>query len=126
MVILATPDGAATRADGRVREFTPGERVKRAVLVMLLAIALAATLIPIPIIHLLGIPMLLITGIVLSIRQLSLVARLVPLQLPCPKCHAANRVGGGLGLRNIAEPIERMCEGCRRGLTLRIELSGGD
>lgn len=119
-VILEATDGTSVRADGVLREFTGTERAKRAAMVILIAVALASAFIPIPIIHLLGIPMLLIGGIVLSVRQLSLVARLQPLRMRCPKCDAINRVGGGLGLRSVADPIERMCDTCRRTLILRI------
>jgi hypothetical protein len=120
VVVLEAPDGTTASADGLLREFTLAERARRAALVMLVAIGLAATLIPIPIIHLLGIPLLLIAGVVLTIRQVSSVARLRPLRIPCPKCGGVNRVGGGLGYRSITDPMDRMCEGCRRILTLRI------
>lgn len=120
MVVLRAPDGTTVSADGWLREFTAAERAKRAALVMVVAIGLAATLIPIPIIHLLGIPLLLIAGVVLAIRQSSSVARLRPLRITCPKCGGVNRVGGGLGYRSVADPMDRMCEGCRRILTMQI------
>jgi hypothetical protein len=60
------------------------------------------------------------------LRDFTPAERLTRLQIHCPKCAAVNRVGGGLGLRHIDEPIDRMCEGCRRGLTLRIESSSRD
>jgi hypothetical protein len=87
---------------------------------MLIAVLLASTLIPIPIVHLLGIPILLVTGVILAVRQVSMAGRLRPLRLACPKCGVPNRVGGGLGYRT-AEPRERMCDSCRRGLMLRID-----
>src|ERR1041384_6213797 len=107
-------------ANGVFHEFTVKERIVRAGIVMLVAILLASTLIPIPIVHLLGIPILLVTGVVLAIRQVSMAGRLRPLRLACPKCGALTRVGGGLGYRT-AEPRERMCDSCRRGLMLRID-----
>jgi hypothetical protein len=88
------------------------------------AVLLAATLIPIPIIHLLGIPLLLGTGVVLSIRQLSMIGRLKALKIACPKCAEPNRVGGGLGRSSIA-PREHACESCRRALTLTIDGEDG-
>jgi hypothetical protein len=119
-VSLGAAGVAETRAPGLLREFTVADRVMRAALVMAGAVVLAGALIPIPIIHLLGIPLVLITGIVLAARQLAAVARLRPLRIACPKCGAANRVGGGFGYRSVAGEFERACESCRRRLTMRI------
>ena len=88
------------------------------------AVLLAATLIPIPIVHLLGIPLLLLIGVVLSIRQLSMIGRLQAVRIPCPKCGELNHVGGGLG-RSSLDPHEQVCDSCRRTLTLSIRLDDG-
>lgn len=125
-VTLSSSDGAMATLDSWVRIYTPMERVYRAGLLMIVCIGLAASLIPIPIIHLLGIPLVLITGLVLALKQLRAVARLRPLQIHCPKCDAVNRVGGGIGMRSLAQPTEWTCEGCRRVLTLRVEPVFGD
>ena len=119
-VSLAAPGSDAVRAAGVFDEFTRVQRLKRGVVVLLVAILLAATLIPIPIVHLLGIPLLLIGGGILAVRQVSMVGRLRPLRIACPKCHEPNRVGGGLGYANL-EPRPRMCESCRRELTLSLD-----
>ena len=118
-VILDLPGSMSTEANGVFDEFTIAQKIKRSGLTMLGAVGLSATLIPIPIIHLIGPPMLLLTGAVLAIMQLTYVGRLSAVSVPCPKCGKPNRIGGGLGRRSIA-PAERMCEACRRGLTLRI------
>jgi len=120
VVSLAATGAEPVRANGIFHEFTLRERIVRAGIVMLVAVLLASTLIPIPIVHLLGIPILLVTGVILAVRQVSMDGRLRPLRLPCPKCGVPNRVGGGLGYMS-AEPRERMCDSCRRGLTLRID-----
>ncbi|MGH7523920.1 MAG: hypothetical protein ACREK8_06410, partial [Gemmatimonadales bacterium] len=88
------------------------------------AVVLAATLIPIPIVHLLGIPLLLLIGIVLSIRQLSMIGRLLAVRIPCQKCGEPNNVGGGLG-RSSLDPHEQVCDSCRRTLTMSIQLDDG-
>lgn len=121
MVSLATASTEPVRAEGVFNEFTLADRIKRSAVVMVAAVLLAATLIPIPIVHLLGIPLFLIGGVVLAIRQLSMIGRMQPLRIACPKCGELNQVGGGLGLSSIA-PGERMCDSCRRRLTLSIEL----
>jgi hypothetical protein len=105
---------------GILRDFTAVDRMKRAALVMGGAVVLAGALIPIPIIHLLGIPLVLLAGIVMAGRQLTLAARLQPLRIACPKCGAVNRVGGGLGYRSVASGLDRTCDSCRRSLTMRI------
>lgn len=123
VVTLSAPGVDPVRANGIFQQFTVAHRVRRAGVVMLVGIGVAASLIPIPIIHLLGIPLALILGVVASIRQLSMVGRLQPLRIACPKCGERNRVGGGLGYRSTA-PRERMCDSCRRALTLTLELTG--
>jgi hypothetical protein len=123
-VSLSVAGAEPVRVPGTFQVFTLADRVRRSGMVMLVAVLLAATLIPIPIIHLLGIPLLLLTGVVLSIRQLSMIGRLKALKIACPKCGEPNRVGGGLGRSSIA-PQEHTCESCRRALTLTIDAEAG-
>lgn len=108
----------ASHAVGELSRFTTGERAIRAGVVLLAAAMLAAALVPIPIIHLVGIPLVLGIGVVLAVRQFRSVARLAPLRMPCPKCGAENLLGGGLGYRSATGPISRNCESCRRPLVL--------
>lgn len=105
---------------GILRDFTAVDRMKRAALVMGGAVILAGALIPIPIIHLLGIPLVLLAGMLMAARQLASVTRLQPLRIACPKCGAVNRVGGGFGYRSVASGLDRTCDSCRRNLTMRI------
>jgi hypothetical protein len=119
-VTLATGAGETTTATGRLKLFNPGDRLRRALTTLGIGFLCAALLIPIPIIHLLGIPLAIVASIVISIRQFSSAARLDPLRMPCPKCNAINRVGGGLGIRHPELPVERNCDSCRRPLQLRI------
>lgn len=119
-VTLEAAGGETTSADGVLREFSLLDRTRRALITLGVGLLCVAVLIPIPIIHLLGIPLALIASVVISIRQFSSTARLDPLRMPCPKCGATNRIGGGLGLRHPMQPVERMCEDCRRHLQLSI------
>lgn len=119
-VSLSATGVPATEAAGVFDEFTAGQRLRRSGAVFGIAILLAATLIPVPIIHLLGIPVVLVAGIITAVRQLTFSGRLHAVQLACPKCGALNRIGGGLGRRTL-EPSERQCDNCRRTLTLRID-----
>ena len=106
---------------GVFQEFTVVDRVRRSATIMVVAVLLAATLIPIPIVHLLGIPLLLLIGAVTAIRQLGMIGRLESVRIPCPKCGEPNRVGGGLG-RSSLDPHEQVCDSCRRTLTMSIRL----
>jgi hypothetical protein len=119
-VRLAASDGSVNTVAGQLQEYSRVDRVRRAIVVLLVAVLFAAMLIPIPIVHLLGIPLMLILGLVVGSRQLGIAYRLQPVRIECPRCHGMNRVGGGLGLRSVADPIERMCEICRRALQVQI------
>jgi hypothetical protein len=123
-VVLSSADGGEVRGEGVLREVTTPTRMLRAAGYLLGAVVLAASLIPVPIIHFIGPPALLITGGVVAVRQLRAVARLAPVRLPCPKCQAVNRIGGGLGMAHPDQPIAVRCESCRRGLTVRLVDAG--
>lgn len=120
-VSLSTSDAPPTSVPGSLSVFNPPRRMLRAGVVMLSFVGMSALLIPIPIVHLIGIPLVLIIGIFVAIRTLRTVARLAPTHLACPKCGARNNVGGGLGYRTEAGPIDRACESCRRPLELSFE-----
>lgn len=110
-----------TVVPGQLHRFTPIERVLRTLAVLAITIFLAATLIPIPIIHLVGIPLVLVVGLAMTGRQAAAIGRLQPLRAPCPRCGGVNRLGGGLGLRSMTKTIETSCEHCRRPLSVRID-----
>lgn len=117
-VTLSISDAPPSTVPGKLTIFTPPGRLFRAAVVMLIFIVAAASLIPIPIVHLVGIPLALIVGILVALRTLRTVARLAPTHLACPKCGARNNVGGGIGYRTETGPIDRACESCRRPLQL--------
>ena len=106
-------------AEGVFTEFTVADKFKRAAVYFGLGLLGAAMLIPIPIIHLLGIPMMLLLGVVMALRQFTVVGRLKPMRMPCPKCQAVNRIGGGIGVRTRND-LERNCDSCRRSLTRQL------
>jgi hypothetical protein len=120
-VVLASADGGEVRGEGVVREIANSARILRAAGFFFGSVLLAAALIPIPIIHFIGPPGLLVAGCVMALRQLRAVAQLAPLRLACPKCGTVNRVGGGVGLSHPERPFAVTCESCRRGLTVTID-----
>ena len=115
---LAAGDGEPTTGTTELTVFRPGQRMARAAAILAVALLAAAAIVPVPIIHLLGIPLLLLLGIVLAVRQLRAGARLAPCALPCPKCGERTVVGGGLGMRSATGPLALSCQSCRRALTL--------
>ncbi|MBK9548708.1 MAG: hypothetical protein IPO52_06290 [Gemmatimonadetes bacterium] len=121
MVALVSADGGEVRGEGELIEIPFGTRVVRAVGIFVVAMLASVALIPIPIIHLMGPPLLLIGGGIAAGRQLRAVARLTPIRLACPKCQAVNRIGGGLGMIHPDQPLEISCDSCRRGLTVTLE-----
>lgn len=115
---LTAGDGEPTRATTALTVFTPAQRVTRAAAILAVALVVAVALIPVPIIHLVGIPLALLLGLALAARQLRTVARLAACTMACPKCGERTAVGGGLGLRSATGPLALSCQSCRRGLTL--------
>ena len=122
--VVVTISGAEpSRAVGELRVLSPGARLRRAAAVMLAAVILAALIIPVPIVHLVGIPLILMLGIATAVRVSRSVAVLAPIQVACPRCAAINSLGGGLGLTTSTGPIDLSCESCRRQLQLTITAS---
>lgn len=119
-VTLTSGDGESSTAAGVLRTFSPLDRVRRAAVALGVGLLVAAMLIPIPLIHLLGIPLAILAGVVASVRLARSRARLAPLRLACPKCGAVNRLGAGAGLVHPDRPVMRTCDSCRRSLELRI------
>lgn len=120
-VTLTATGADPSSGPGRLTVFSPGRRMVRAAVVLFLFVGLAAMLIPIPVIHLVGIPLMLVIGLVTAVRTVGREARLDRMHLGCPKCGARNDLGGGLGLPNATGPFARSCSSCRRGLTMTIE-----
>jgi|CXWL01.1.fsa_nt_gi hypothetical protein len=120
-VVLASGDGNEVRGEGVLTEIPYQTRLLRAAGIFVVAMVASVALIPIPIIHLMGPPLLLIGGGIAAGRQLRAVARLTPIRLACPKCQAVNRIGGGFGMIHPDRPLDVSCDSCRRGLVVRVE-----
>ncbi len=120
-VRLASAGADPTIAPGRLQVFTPVDRLLRALAVVGAGVVLAVALLPFPIIHLVGPPVLVVVSLGLAVRQARARARLARLRLACPRCGAANVVGGGFGMRDADTPRPWQCESCRRVLTLTIQ-----
>lgn len=104
-----------------VTVFSPAQRGRHAIVALVIGAVAAAALIPIPIIHLLGIPLVLVTSIVIAVKQLRVGARVGRVAVNCPKCAAPQAIGGGFGFASIDGPIPITCDSCRRMLTLTVQ-----
>ena len=120
LVSLEAPELPPVIREGVFTDFTSQQRVLRSAGVFAISVVIAALFIPIPIIHLLAIPMALGAGILVAVRQLAMVGRLAPMRMACPKCGALNRVGGGIGVRTLV-PQTLTCDSCRRSLVMQIK-----
>lgn len=121
---LRAANGEQTDEIGKGRHLSLRARAARSAVIVLVAVVSAAMLIPIPIIHLLGIPMVLLAGVVLAVRQLRSVTRMERVTIACPRCGEPNRFGGGMGYRSEGGPESTQCESCRRPLELTWRESG--
>ena len=117
-IVVSASGVEPVRAVGEMRVLSTSARVGRAVGILVVALGLSAALIPIPIVHLVGIPLMVIAGIATAVRQVRSVALLDPVRFNCPRCGAGNAIGGGLGLATATGPIHRDCESCRRPLEI--------
>jgi hypothetical protein len=115
-LVLSAVGAESVRAQADLRILSPAARFRRAAGIMLLALVLAAAIIPVPIVHLVGIPLILCVGLLFAVRQLRSVASLSPVRVACPRCGLDNSLGGGLGLRTTTGPVALTCESCRRVL----------
>jgi hypothetical protein len=120
-VTLEFGDEQPSTTEGIVEEFTPLQRLKRGGGMLAGTLLLTLVIAFIPIVHLIGVPLVLIGGLTISVLQMRATARLRPVQLACPKCGGVNRIGGGLGMAELSGSSHHMCEDCRRDLVLRIE-----
>jgi hypothetical protein len=117
-ITLRAANGDQTTIVGATRHLPFGQRAVRSGVIVLVAVVAAAMLIPIPIIHLLGIPMVLLAGVVMAVRQLRSVTKMERVTIACPRCGEPNRFGGGMGYRSHCGPESTQCESCRRPLEL--------
>jgi hypothetical protein len=119
-VVVTAAGAEPVHAMGELRLLSGGDRLRRVVGTLFGSAVFAALLIPIPIIHLVGIPLVLIAGIILAASASRSMTILTPMRFRCPRCAAENSIGGGWGLTTATGPIARNCESCRRQLEIRF------
>ena len=110
--------GAAPAAGQLVIEHpSRGRRVREAILMVLGGAVLAVVLLPVPIIHLVGIGLFL-TISVLAVRRVGAPAVIRSAHGTCPRCHAEGPFFVGFGRKRLQLPITTSCGKCAFPLTL--------
>lgn len=117
--LFPATSGEPTAARVGLRRFAQGERAVRAAKMTLAWFVAAALVAVVPIIHLVGIPLALLAGLVFGVRQYGVSETLQAVEAPCPKCGAAQRFFAGFGVGAPKLPMTLTCEAC--GKELRLE-----
>jgi ribosomal protein S27AE len=94
-----------------------GRRVREAGLMVLGGALLAVVLLPVPIIHLVGVGLFL-TILVLAVRRVRAPAVIRSAHGTCPKCGAEGAFFVGFGRKQLRLPISTSCGRCAYPLTL--------
>ncbi len=107
---------AATAATAVTRHLTARDRMVRAAKAFGLALASALIMLPIPIIHLIGPPVVLLIGLVVAVKRLGQGQIFASAEGECPFCHVTQP----LGLRDsrFRLPVDLICRSCRQPLQL--------
>ena len=92
-------------------------RIREAALMILGGAVLAVVLLPVPIIHLVGIGLFL-TILVLAVRRVGAPAVIRSAHGTCPKCGAEGAFFVGFGRKQLRLPISTSCGKCAYPLTL--------
>ena len=121
-VRLTLGSEAPTTATVTIAEWTMLERLRRAVMPAALCWCVAGLLLPIPVIHLVLPPALLLAGPVVFVWKFFTRSSFKEVVGPCPRCKGDARtmpMGGG-----VSNETNVMCEGCGNQLTLRLSMPG--
>jgi len=119
VVPVAVIAGGAPPAAGELQVEHPSRRrrIREAALMVLGGAALAVVLLPVPIIHLVGIGLFL-TILVLAVRRIRAPAVIRSARGTCPKCGAEGSLFVGFGRRRFQLPVTTSCGACAYPLTL--------
>jgi len=115
---LSLGSEAPTTATVTIAEWTMLERLRRAVMPAALCWCVAGLLLPIPVIHLVLPPALLLAGPVVFVWKFFTRSSFKEVVGQCPRCKGDARtmeMGGG-----VSDETNVMCEGCGNQLTLRV------
>jgi predicted RNA-binding Zn-ribbon protein involved in translation (DUF1610 family) len=123
-VLRPATSGDPTDARVSLRRFTHRERAVRAAKMTLAWFVAAALVAVVPIIHLVGIPLAVLAGVVFGVRQYGVTETLQSVEAPCPKCGTAQRFFAGFGVGSPRLPMTLTCEACGKELRLERNTAG--
>lgn len=117
-VRLSLGSEAPTTAVVTIAEWTMLERLRRAVMPAALCWCVAGLLLPIPLVHFVAPPLLLLAGPVVFVWKFFTRSSFKEVVGQCPRCKGEARtmpMGGG-----VSDETNVFCEGCGNQLTLRV------
>ncbi len=117
-VRLSLGSEAPTTAVVTIAEWTLLERLRRAVMPAALCWCVGGLLLPIPLVHLVAPPLLLLAGPIVFVWKFFTRSSFKEVVGVCPRCKGEARtmtMGGG-----VSNETNVMCEGCGNQLTLRL------
>lgn len=123
-VWLAAHETEPSKVISKEHRFSGGERVRRALGIFGGSLLMILVVLPVPIVHLIAPVLIVLVGAFFALKQLRANSRLAITRIPCPKCGAINRLGGGIGFRDSDYPGNRLCVQCRRVLTVSLHPVG--
>jgi hypothetical protein len=119
---------ASGRGDGRgsieIAQPSFSHRLLRAGALFLVGLAGGLLLLPVPLLHLMGV-FFFLTLTVLAVRKVATRRVLQGASGSCPGCHAEGRYFVGFGGRKVKFPIKTSCKHCHAALQLWPPLGGG-
>lgn len=121
-VRLSLGSEAPTMATVTIADWTLLERLRRAVMPAALCWCVAGLLLPIPLVHFVAPPMLLLAGPIVFVWRFFTRSSFTEVVGQCPRCKGDSRtmsMGGG-----VSDETNVMCDGCGNQLTLRLQTPG--
>lgn len=110
-------DGPVGPAEAQVGHLSLGRRLRRGAIPVLLAVLGALILLPVPLMHLAGIPLLGLGGY-LGVRNLRAHLVFFHASGTCPSCGGQTTLFVGFGRPPFKLPVATSCSACGRSLTL--------
>lgn len=105
-------------AEAHVGHVTLGRRLIRGGIPMAVAAVLTLLILPVPLMHLAGIP-LLVLGIYFGVRNARAREVFLDASGTCPSCHSQTKLFIGFGKPPFKLPVKTSCGSCGRNLMLK-------
>lgn len=105
-------------AEARVGHVSLGRRLMRGAIPVAIAMVLALLILPIPLMHLAGIPLLAL-GVYFSVRNARAREVFLGASGTCPSCHSQTKLFVGFGKPPFKLPVKTSCSSCGRNLMLK-------